>query len=213
MSPDEMRAWYVERAHRHFEEPLLGRYPVHLVDHDTWLRSFEPVEDEVFPGETHLDLTRAWSEHQRQRFDELNALFGAPLDHNAIIVDPEEGNAPMGWAYGVQDQRSTFYMAITAIHPHWRGRGVYGAYLDRVLGFCREVGFREVVSRHQADNNGVLIPKLRAGFQIAAFEITPNYGLLVHLRYNFSPEMRKVYAWRIDGRVGGDELRARGILK
>lgn len=213
MSPDALRAWYTELALRHFEEPLLGRYHVHLVDHTTWLQSFDAVKDEVFPGDAHMDLTRAWTEAQRARFDELNAVFGAPLDHNAIIVDPEEGGAPMGWAYGVQDLRATFYMAITGIHPHWRGRGVYGAYLDRLLSFAGQVGFREVVSRHQADNNGVLVPKLRAGFQIAAFEITPNYGLLVHLRYNFSPEMRKVYAWRVDGRVGADELRARGILR
>lgn len=213
MSPAELRDWYNKLALQHFSEPILGRYQVHLVDHATWLSSFEAVKDEVFPGDAHMDLSRAWTDAQLKRFEELNAVFGAPLDHNAILVDPEEGDAPMAWAYGAQDLRATFYMAITGVHPHWRGRGIYPAYLDRLLGFLGEVGFREAVSRHQADNNGVLIPKLRAGFKISAFEITPNYGLLVHLRYNFSEDMRRVYAWRIDGRVGGEALREKGILK
>lgn len=213
MSPAELRVWYTDLANRHFAEPILGRYKVQLVDRATWKASFNAVTDNVFPGDANMDIHRAWTEAQRARFDELNAIFGEPLDHNAILVDPEHGDAPVAWAYGVQDQRATFYMAITGVHPNWRGRGIYPAYLDRLLGFLREVGFREVVSRHQADNNGVLIPKLRAGFKISAFEITPNYGLLVHLRYNFSEDMRAVYAWRVDGRVGADHLRARGILK
>ena len=213
MSPAELRDWYTDLANRHFAEPILGRYRVQLVDHPTWLASFDAVKDDVFPGDAGMDISRAWTEAQRARFDELNAVFGAPLDHNAILTDPLEGDAPVAWAYGVQDQRATFYMAITGVHPGWRGRGIYPAYLDRLLGFLGEVGFREAVSRHQADNNGVLIPKLRAGFKISAFEITPNYGLLVHLRYNFSPDMRAIYAWRVDGRVGGDKLKAKGILK
>lgn len=210
---EPLHAEFAALSARHFAEPLLGRYAVQLVDHPTWEASFKAVESEVFPGDPQLDLNRAWTEAQRQRMDALNALMGQPLQLNTILVDLERDGAPMGWAYGQQDSRATWYMAISAIHPAWRGQGIYPAYLARLLPLIGEAGFREVHSRHNVDNNPVLIPKLRAGFIIGAFEITPNYGLMVHLRYNYSEAMRSVYRWRVDGRVGADELRKRGILQ
>lgn len=212
MSPDEVRAWFDELTRSHMSEPLLGRYRIELVDHDAWLASFDAAKGEVFPGDANMDITRAWSEAQRQRFDELNSVFGVPLQHNIVLHDLEQDDAVMGWAYGVQDQRATWYMAITAIHPDWRGKGIYSAFLRRQLECLREAGFREVLSRHHADNNRVLIAKLRAGFFITTFELTPNYGLMVHLRYNFSDDMRQIYSWRVDGRVGASALRRKGIL-
>lgn len=213
MSPEELRACFDQVSEAHLREPLLGRYQIRRVSRADWLAAFDSMKDSVFPGDTNLDITRAWTDAHRERFGELNALLGSPLDHNLILVDSAEGDIPVGWAYGVQAERATWYMAITAIHPDYRGRGIYGAFLQRLLPLLAEVGFREVHSRHHADNNAVLIAKLKAGFTIAAFEIAPNYGLLVHLRYTFSEGVRQIYAWRVDGRVGAEALRERGILK
>lgn len=198
---------------RHLEAPLLGRYRLERVSPAAWEQSFEQVKPEVFPGDAHLDLARAWGEERVHRMAALNGLLGEPLRLDLLIRDPEQGDAVVGWGWGEQDMRATWYMAVTAVHPAWRGRGIYSAYLERVLDLTGELGFREVLSRHQANNNPVLIAKLRAGFQIAAFEMAPNYGFLVHLRYNFSEAMRRVYAWRVDARVGAGALIRDGILK
>lgn len=213
MTPDELRAWFDERTAAHFAEPLLGRFQVRAVTRAAWLQSFDAVKDEIFPGDAGLDITQAWTDADRARFRVLNAIFAEPLEHNLIIVDTEDGDAEVGWAQGVQGPRATYYMAITGVHPRCRGKGLYPAYLKRLLPLLAELGFREAESRHSAHNNAVLIPKLRAGFIISAFEIAANYGLLVHLRYTFSDAMRQLYAWRVDGRVGGESLRAQGILK
>jgi hypothetical protein len=114
MSPEEVRAWFGDLTRRHMSEPLLGRYRIELVDHDAWLASFDAAKGEVFPGDANMDITRAWSDAQRQRFDELNSVFGVPLQHNVVLHDLERDDAVVGWAYGVQDQRATWYMARRA---------------------------------------------------------------------------------------------------
>ncbi len=212
MTPAELRAWSDEITQRHLAEPLLGRYRVARVDEETWKRSFDLVRQDIFPGDAHLDLSRAWSEDRLRRFDDLNALLGEPIAHHLILHDQEQDDAPMAWFHGAQDMWANYTMAITGVHPAWRGRKIYPAFLARMLGMLDELGFREVRSRHQANNNAVLIPKLRAGFQIAAFEVAPSYGFLVHLRYTFSEAMRAVYAWRMDARVGSAALIRERIL-
>ena len=67
--------------------------------------------------------------------------------------------------------------------------------------------------QHVADNNAVLVPKLKAGFVVSGFEITPNLGLLLQLRYVFAPLLREVHAYRVGSLAdGGEVLRARGAL-
>lgn len=211
MSKDDLRASFAEASARHFREPLLGRYRVAFVDHATWKASYDPVEAELFVGHTPLESARIWTEEERARFTELNAIFGTPLQQNALVTDGETSET-IAWFHGFQEGRAIWYMGISAVHPAWRGRGVYTAFLERLLGLLREQGFREVSSRHKADNNAILVPKLRAGFTIGAFEITVNHGLLVHLRYCFSETLRAAYAWRVDPMRGVEDLRAKGIL-
>lgn len=211
MSPDDLRASFAEASARHFHEPLLGRYRVAFVDHATWKASYKPVEAELFSGQAPIETAPAWSDAQRARFAELNACFGALLQHDALVTDEQTGQT-MAWFHGFQEPRAVWYMGISAVHPAWRGRGVYTAFLERLLGLLGEQGFREVQSRHKADNNAILVPKLRAGFIIGAFEITANHGLLLHLRYCFSETLRATYAWRVDATRGAEALRAKGIL-
>ena len=90
-------------------------------------------------------------------------------------------------------------MSVTALAPAWRRRGVYGAFLGALLDACETAGFLEVVSRHHADNNAVLVPKLRAGFVIGGFEMSARHGLLVTLTYRFSQRARALYSRRVTG--------------
>ena len=96
------------------------------------------------------------------------------------------------------------------IHPAWRGRGLYRALLPRVVAAARDAGFREVVSRHRADNNPILVPKLRAGFVISGFDVSPRWGLLVHLRRYLVEELALMHAYRVDG-AEREALVARGV--
>jgi hypothetical protein len=55
----------------------------------------------------------------------------------------------------------------------------------------------------------VLVPKLRAGWAIAAFEVTLRYGLLVHLRRYLHDGFARAFGYRVDGSQAA-ALRAAG---
>jgi GNAT superfamily N-acetyltransferase len=117
---------------------------------------------------------------------------------------------PIGIYQGEQQDSGRYYMASTILRPEWRGRGVYRALLAQIEAAVRASGFLEMASRHRADNNAVIIPKLRAGWVIAGFDVAMKYGLLVQLRRFLHDGLGDAFGYRIDGRHV-EALRAAGV--
>jgi hypothetical protein len=116
----------------------------------------------------------------------------------------------IGGYWGGQDTEGRYAMVLAIVREDWRRRGVYSSLLTRVVVAARESGFREIYSRHRADNNGILIAKLRAGFLIAGFEVAPRWGLVVVLRMYLIETIRLLHEHRVDGEHAA-ELRKRGL--
>ncbi len=77
----------------------------------------------------------------------------------------------------------TFFMTSTGILPAYRRRGIYGAFLGRLLDYLEDLGYERVVSNHQTNNRAVLIAKLKAGFNITAVNLDERWGAQVELTY------------------------------
>jgi GNAT superfamily N-acetyltransferase len=88
----------------------------------------------------------------------------------------------VGWHHGYRQDSSTYTLQDSAILPAYRGKGLYTLLLNITLAYLRHRGFRIVRSRHAADLPAVLIPKLRAGFQITGLSCASERGPLVELR-------------------------------
>jgi GNAT superfamily N-acetyltransferase len=156
-----------------------------------------------------IDVATLRSEAERAGVADLDAALGAQpgrLEHRVVLRAAGE---PIGIYQGEQQDSGRYYMASTILRPEWRGRGVYRALLAQIEAAVRASGFLEMSSRHRADNNAVIIPKLRAGWVIAAFDVEPRYGLLVHLRRYLHDGLGRAFGYRIDGRHA-DVLRAAG---
>ena len=107
-------------------------------------------------------------------------------------------------------KKGRYYMVNTIMRPDVRGRGVYRALLGNVERAVAAAGFRELYSRHRADNNAVIVPKLKAGWVIAAFEVALKFGLMVHLRRYLSDDLVRLHGFRVDGGHAAS-LRAAGL--
>ena len=77
-----------------------------------------------------------------------------------------------------------------------RRKGVYSQLVQTVLGHAESQGYAAVTSRHVAANVGVIIAKLRMGFQISGFEYSEVYGPLVLLTYCVGEPRRGLYRVR-----------------
>ena len=177
----------------------------------------ERWDGEIYPLARSLVTTTGFNHREvltsdeRKRCGVLDAALGAtPYVHRLVFT---EGGRIVAGYWGEQEGRGRYHMCLTAFVPEVRGRGLYSAFLQRILRWAGDAGFLEVVSKHVADNNAVLVPKLKAGFVVSGFEITPNLGLLLQLRYVFAPLLREVHAYRVGSLAdGGEVLRARGAL-
>jgi hypothetical protein len=76
---------------------------------------------------------------------------------------------------------------------------------------CRQEAYgRYYMADTVVHRNPILIAKLRAGWAIAAFEVSPRHGLLVHLRRILVDGYDRLFRYRIEG-AEADALRAAGV--
>lgn len=76
----------------------------------------------------------------------------------------------IGWHYSHEIDGDVL-MRDTGILPAHQRQGIYSALLPSLLAYFKSCGFRRVRSRHEFENNPVLIAKLRNGFVITGTEI------------------------------------------
>ncbi len=206
MPADDARARFDAATLEHLVAPLAEGVEIHHADAETWHVAADPVrlEADDRPGVSPGVLAPA---EQRARGADLDAVLGTPLAHRLLFVARGE---VIGAYWGIQEPYSRYYMVSTVFRRAWQGRGLYTGFLPRVVAAAEAAGFAEVWSRHRADNNAVLVPKLRAGFTITGFEVSPRWGILVHLRRYLREGLGRVHRYRIDG-TGAAELRTDGL--
>ncbi|MBC7659954.1 MAG: GNAT family N-acetyltransferase [Chitinophagaceae bacterium] len=107
----------------------------------------------------------------------------------------------IGWHLGRQQSQQTFCMEGSGIRPAYQGRGYYKILLDAVIQEAKAEGYASVMSTHAADNNRIIVSKLRYGFLIKGFEINPMYGLDVKLVWYCGEAQKRAHEIRVGSRA------------
>lgn len=206
-SADAGRARFAAATDAHLTGALCDGVTLEAVDAATWEQHNQRLWDGASDRVPALDVRTAMTDDERAYAADLEAALVPTLSHRILL---RAGDEIIGAYWGQQETSFRYYMIYSVVHRAWQGRGVYKALLARVVAAATASGFREIYSRHRADNNAILVPKLRAGFAISSFELTPRFGLLVHLRYYPSEGLRALFQHRVDGSNAG-LLRERGV--
>ncbi len=163
----------------------------------------------VFAHDHSYRIDDALSETETEQMASLAARMGKPFRLYLGAFDPA-GNI-LGWTWGEQQSKTTFYMVNSAVLAPHRRRGIYTALMRRCIDTVRARGFQLIYSRHNATNNAVIIPKLKAGFVIAKLEVDDRFGVLVHLHLYTNPTRRKVMDYRTGQEAPDAQLK--GLFK
>lgn len=173
---------------------LFDNYSIRITDDEKEFSSFfsenRPV---LFSNNIDLKLSNILTEHEKSKIKELSTSYGSPYKLRIYILN---GDEKIGWFIGEQKDSQTFYMINTAIFSQHQNKGIYKSLLPKILDILKEKGFQKVYSRHSATNNQIIIPKLKQGFMITAFEISDIFGILIHLTYYFNESRRKAIEFR-----------------
>lgn len=122
-----------------------------------------------------------------------------------------QGDDLIGWHHGHQRDERTLYMADTGLLPEHQGRGLYTRLLPHVLDVYRDAGYTLVTSHHRANNNRVIVPKLRAGFFLQGLNLYEG-GLNVALTLSLNDVYREAMHVRSGFRqAAGEAARRLGL--
>jgi hypothetical protein len=194
MSADDARRRFDDATQRYLLAPLPGGIEVRSCSEDEWSTTANAWWSE--DGRPPLEPSQLYSAERRAGLDDLDALLTGALTHRVLLW---QDGAPIGAFWGQHESWGRYYMVNTIMRPDFRGRGVYRAFLGNVERAVAAAGFRELYSRHRADNNAVIVPKLKAGWVIAAFEVALKFGLMVHLRKYLTDDLVRLHGFRVDG--------------
>ncbi|MBS1537033.1 MAG: GNAT family N-acetyltransferase [Bacteroidetes bacterium] len=181
---------------------FFDEYSYRLLTWDELRPLFEMHRTKSFSHNMYFNVVGALSESEREASQLLSKNTGNLFRLNVGIYYQNEF---VGWHFGGQESNEKYYMRNTALFPEHRGKGVYSALLPHILSIIEKKGFQIIYSRHHATNNAVIVPKLKAGFIITGFEITDQFGTLVHLSYYFNPLRRKAMLFRTGEEVPDEE--------
>jgi hypothetical protein len=186
--------------------PLLDDYTYVFLDSPTFSPLFQQYLPVVFGRSQVVMPESVYNEAEQEAAERLRESFRDVYRLRLGIYHKKE--TFVGWHVGSHLYGDTFYMTNTGILPEHQNKGIYTRLLQVILPILKEQGFQIVESRHQATNNQVLVPKLKAGFVISGFEISDVFGTLVHLRYFFNPTRRRIMAFRTGELIPDAHLRS-----
>ena len=117
-------------------------------------------------------------------------------DERALRIGAFRGDTLVGWTYACPEGGSLLYMINSGVAPAERQRGIYSELARLVIEHARSNGYAAILSRHAANNNAVIIAKLKLGFLVSGFEYSEVYGPLVRLTMLLGNLRRQLYRAR-----------------
>jgi ribosomal protein S18 acetylase RimI-like enzyme len=123
------------------------------------------------------------------------ARMSEPQFSHQLKIGAFFGDRIVGWSYS-RGEDKTLHMINSGVLSEFRGQRIYSGLAKLTIAHAAQNGFIKIVTRHSPGNNAIIIPKLRLGFFVSAFEYTEEYGPLVHLTYLVSQKRRELYRTR-----------------
>ena len=165
--------------------------------------SFRVVEEFPEP-EFSLLVDEAFSDYEPSTLlsevgvEEAAARSGATAapSKGAIRIGAFRGEQLVGWTYANPEGPGLVYMVNSGVATAERRTGVYSELARLLIEEARSRGFSIIWSRHAANNNAVIIAKLKLGFFVSGFEYSEVYGPLVRLTYLLGEKRRQLYQAR-----------------
>lgn len=151
-----------------------------------------PVMENIFPPYTALGACgHTVPEERQQSLKPLAKAFGQA--HHERFIFRTSDRSPVGYGYGSMRDGQTFFMTSSGVLPQFQRRGIYSAFVRKLLQYLYAIGYERVVSNHHPNNRVVLIAKLKLGFNVTAVNLDERWGAQVELTYLFHEDRRRGY--------------------
>lgn len=172
---------------------------------EEFLPLFDKHKKSVFEDVHAYSLPDLLDDREQECMTVLEQGLGNPYKLYLGVFDKD--NQFIGWTWGQQENKTTFYMVNSAVLSDYRRKGLYSSLIHKCIDVLSQKGFQLIYSRHCATNNAVIIPKLKAGFIISKMEIDDKYGVLIHLHFYTNAVRRKIMDYRTGQLIPDDKIK------
>ena len=118
------------------------------------------------------------------------------VDEDALRIAAFRGDSLVGWTFARPEGANHLHMINSGVAPAERRHGVYSRLVQLVIEHASSRGHVAILSRHAANNNAVIVAKLKLGFFVSGFEYSEVYGPLVRLTYLLGKLRRSLHQTR-----------------
>ena len=151
--------------------------------------NYTALVDEAFSNYLESELLSAVAREEAA----AKAVSPAAKIADALRIGAFRGEKLVGWTYASPEGSSLLYMINSGVTPSERKNGIYSELARLVIEHARARGYVAILSRHAANNNAVIIAKLKLGFFVSGFEYSEVYGPLIRLTYLLGKLRRTLY--------------------
>lgn len=119
-----------------------------------------------------------------------------PDDEGTLRIAAFRGDALVGWTFARAEGANHLHMFNSGVAPAERRHGIYSRLVQLAIEHASSRGHVAIVSRHAANNNAVIVAKLKLGFFVSGFEYSEVYGPLVRLTFLLGDLRRSLHKTR-----------------
>jgi len=172
---------------------LLENYYAKVVDDSSIFEIMRKNRTIMFPNSVDFHSGKVLSKAEIEKLKTRAHQTPQPTRLNYIIEQKKE---LVGWCTAYQKDVDEWYMHNTGIFSQHRRKGLYSAVLKLMIDYATEQAYIKITSVHNATNNAVIIPKLKAGFIISGCHLSERFGMMVKLSYYPNKAVQSVVEFR-----------------
>jgi len=172
---------------------LIENYYAKTVDDKTIGEILKNNRETMFPDTVDFNRFAVFSDLEIESLRKKKQSRKPPSRLSYVLE--QEGNL-VGWCTAYEKDIDEWYMHNTGIFKAHRKKGLYTAVLQLMIEHAKVEAYPKITSLHNATNNAVIIPKLKAGFVISGLAIHDKFGTMVELTYYVNPQIKAVINFR-----------------
>ncbi|MFN8578163.1 MAG: hypothetical protein U0354_15100 [Candidatus Sericytochromatia bacterium] len=182
---------------------LFDNYSYYIINENEFWQIFKENRKSVFEENIEFSLNKALTDLEKNKLIKLKQNLTNTYKLFIKITCDEK---IIGWFYGKQSNEESFEMVNTGLIKEYRNKGIYKSILKEVIKLTEIEGFQKIGSHHHANNNSVIVPKLKQGFIITGMELDDKFGLLIRLTYYFNKTRSDINNFRIGSKKLNKDL-------
>lgn len=177
-----------------FKNGILNKYKVQRITGEEYWNIFYNEFDHDNLQKVTFIRDGLLSENEKVKRVFLENSFNSNKIQNYIVV--KDGAINIALFRGEQKEVDVYYMRHAIVKKEYRGLGIYNDYLDKIIAYCKERGFIQIVSCFVLSNIDIYRTKIKKDFYITGTETHAEWGQLGWLCHFLNDDLKKAFLFR-----------------